>query len=653
MRGESAPARSRATLYVLAAAAAALALVVALVATRAAPNAAPNAARTSATPDASPPLATHEHDEAAALAVSSPAPEPQPLRVALAPSERPEPSSTARSPRAPVAGIVLEPDGSPAAGVELVLRSPLLGSLFDRGATSVRERVTTGADGRFATLEGFPAKRVKARGRRGSGRLLFVDDSHEHDAGREPCDWTLRLVARPELRLRIVGAGEIVPSRWRARVAGVERDCAWETLRDGEPLPWFRCSPHRAIGPARVLVASTDGVWSGAAAIATAQPVAPLEVTIEVESVGAVLHGRVLEATGDPVAGASVFIARVRDGDRPIDRFLSTDFFTHRSTGPSGWYELQGSEPGTYRIRVTAVGTFGRERTLERVVDVPAGDAELEPFVFADLSGTLEGRVRSIDGEPLPWLALRLRPRDDPGAAQEVRVLRNSRASESFRFERVPLRACELSLLPGVPGAFEPITRLVTPPLDDIELVVPRAGGFRAVTLRAIDAATRQPIELAVEASVSTSTLWRPANARAIGGDVLTISVPAGGAFAWFVAASGYRPARGTAEDLPSDGSLLEVPLERGWGAVVRLHRGAIDGLGPWTPPDPSLAGVALLADGETVALTDATATALVSLPRRPATLTFEGSVLSPHETLMHVETQLGFALLPAQPLDR
>ncbi len=570
-----------------------------------------------------------------------PAPAPEPVRAAVVAPEPAEPDVEARPfgdvRAARVAGRVLDADGEPVPDLELRLRAALLGLVGDDESKWLTEQIVTDADGRFESVELFPAGRVTARSQ-GSG-APHVLARHAHLAGRSRCDWTVRMGAAPTFRLRIEGAGAIDPARWRARLvyvdeAGDERAWRWQPLAAGEPLPWIRypqsTGAGRTLRQPRIEVASRDGVWRGAAAVATATPDDPLVVAVEPEAVAAALAGSVVGSEGQPLSGVAVALARLDAGDAQEETVSAT-------TDEEGGFVFDARAPGRYRLDVGVALPFALPaQTKSLALELGAGVTELEPLVLDRVAGDVWGSVFCDSGDT-PSAALSLRPLDRPDSEPCVAL---AAADGAFAFGNLPPGDYELSALPVRTGSFEPLVEIVTPPLSHLELTVSACGGSRPVRLRAVDAQTGEPIG-DFTASVCTDSVWEPQEEWSFGVAV-TLDVPLRGGFTWLLLADGYRPARGGPADLPADGSTLDVPLERGWAGVLRLRTRAsaptiaqpvldyqgmpIGGDPPlWTPPEPAMAGVEIRADGEPVARTDASGTAVISLPRAPSSISIPG----------------------------
>ncbi len=510
-----------------------------------------------------------------------------------------------------VAGVVLAPDGAPAAGVE-----PVRHAIAPAG---------TIADARAPAVD------------------VGVARSGDAQAELDPRDEAERPVARRARRVVVLHAVEVevdarVPARARA-----DRPRRKQLLRHEAPLRVRLHAPDLARGVAilrypraeleeaasasfpRVEVESTDGVWHGIAPIASAAPLGPLDVEILVEEVRASVAGVVLTKTGVPIFDVAVSLDLL---DAPDGRG-----FRRRSSGAS--YTFARCPPGCYRLRAALKeDVYGVAAQRERIVVVSAGENRLEPLVFDEVVGGVDGRACHPDGE-LARCVVDLR-RVDGGALPPAAlgVLRWFRDGESryskgrghrsghFAFGTLPRGTYELTLEPEWPGSFAPVERTLVPPSHDLEITLSDHVPPRIVHLVPIDRASGAPIDRPVVVVTATDSHWsstfllRP-------GDV---EAPPTGSFAWSLRMDGFRPALGDSSDLAG---ALEVPLEPGWGALVRFRRAATKSRllsnVERTPLDPAVANLDVFADGVLVAQTDATGTALLTLEQRPETLTVGG----------------------------
>jgi protocatechuate 3,4-dioxygenase beta subunit len=143
----------------------------------------------------------------------------------------------------------------------------------------------------------------------------------------------------------------------------------------------------------------TNAPVSPAARVELAQPMEPAPVAAKPKTARAALEGRVLDRFGAAVAGARVTIAA--DTGFPIDLELEREFPWLRrqraETNSDGRFRFDAVEPGSLQVAVSAGGFAPFE---QRGVAVPAGGAELEPFVLAR-GAILSGIVVDPDGRPV------------------------------------------------------------------------------------------------------------------------------------------------------------------------------------------------------------------------------------------------------------
>lgn len=113
---------------------------------------------------------------------------------------------------------------------------------------------------------------------------------------------------------------------------------------------------------------------------------------------GAVVHGRVIDATGNPVMGVAIFTSRI---DAPTGSPLTIG---RETTGIDGYFSLSGLAPATYRLCLDPQGkqyldpcewseapvTVQLERNgLIRGIDVPVEEADIVSIEVEDQADTL------------------------------------------------------------------------------------------------------------------------------------------------------------------------------------------------------------------------------------------------------------------------
>ncbi len=204
----------------------------------------------------------------------------------------------------------------------------------------------------------------------------------------------------------------------------------------GEPIPGVRLwIPN--VRPPRVLrgaVTGADGTYrldhlpSGEFSVAYAVPdgvvhefqnldngplvaekitVGPDEQRIDVDFTferGACVSGRVLDEAGDPVEGVRVSATNFHHVQRPSRHLVTSE----TKTAADGAYRLCGiapSEEWTYQLTLSA-GGYGR---IESEPICVTGDISNQNFVAKDCA-TISGRVVDTDGNPVPTVAISLKP---------------------------------------------------------------------------------------------------------------------------------------------------------------------------------------------------------------------------------------------------
>lgn len=375
------------------------------------------------------------------------------------------------------------------------------------------------------------------------------------------------------------------------------------------------------------------------------------------ERVGAVVTGEVVTADDEPLDATVTFTRLDADGERTLEA-LETTF---------GFFE-QRCPPGRYRVEAVLKGELlGEPARRERVVVVGTGEVELDAFVFEELVGGVDGVVLCGTGVMSSYTA-RLRPL---GGERRPRAMFQSDRSivlrldgdylttgrlghDRFEFPLLPRGAYELTIEPPWPGLFEPVTQTVVPPAHALDIRLGHCARPSSIRLVPVDRATGAPLSDVFLVLVATDSLWHVTVAETLPAQPATeVDGPPQTSFVWALWTPGRAPAHGRSDELPADGEPLRVPLDAGWGGVVRL-RPASQRSATWhsvlrTPLDPSVAGLELFADDVRVAVTDECGTAFVSLPQRPSAITVPGwRTLSPADVVELVERG---SVLDVEPL--
>jgi uncharacterized GH25 family protein len=188
----------------------------------------------------------------------------------------------------------------------------------------------------------------------------------------------------------IEGAGGMSPDpRWM--LPG--RDPAAASAADG----FFRVG-DRAAGAKVDLVARKEAYSLGRLSGVTAPTAEPVTVTMAPASA---VRGRVADEGGEPVSGAHVLLMVERAGGG----FGFQAMEGNGESGDDGRFAIEGVEPGTVRVTVSAPGYLPLERSG---VEVPAGK-DLEGLDLVVRAGaSVVGTVFAPDGRPAVGAQVRL-----------------------------------------------------------------------------------------------------------------------------------------------------------------------------------------------------------------------------------------------------
>ncbi|WP_394839466.1 carboxypeptidase regulatory-like domain-containing protein [Pendulispora rubella] len=153
-----------------------------------------------------------------------------------------------------------------------------------------------------------------------------------------------------------------------------------------------------------------EGVLPGRYDVAITCPDAALEdsyppITVATEDVtgatwnvksGFTVQGKIVDATGQPVAGATVLAQTVGQGRDPRARVAWKDARSEKD----GAFRLRGLAPATYRVHVDDQGTTAMKEPLEVKVDRNIDGLR----IVLPASGSIEGTVVDGTGAPVPKL---------------------------------------------------------------------------------------------------------------------------------------------------------------------------------------------------------------------------------------------------------
>lgn len=256
--------------------------------------------------------------------------------------------------------------------------------------------------------------------------------------------------------------------------------------RSGEPLEGARVSMNWAFLPA--VRTGADGVyelpgWTGQGR-GYLHVVAPGFVQFAFKvgdgalpdiplSRGATWHGRVVDAQGEPVAGALVAARRL---DRGGGAAPSLGSATSRADGT---FSLDGLDSPAHLLVIRRAG-FGR---IARVVEGHGRDSDLGDLVLPPPC-EVRGTVTDAAGVPLPRTAVRLTPTERHGGDLR-RLVRTTDDLGRFSFPNLEVGSFELSVGPRQdPLLGESVSLTTEEPLADLRLSL---SAMRTVVVRVVD----------------------------------------------------------------------------------------------------------------------------------------------------------------------
>ncbi len=335
----------------------------------------------------------------------------EPFRIA--PGDSPKRVDLSMDPGSRVSGRILRPDGSPWGGGTVLLTPELSAVLSGRPARVLS--VAADEDGAFA-FDRVGAGVYVLRPADAPGNPFTLDPySIEVEAdGSMPIEG---------LALQAVEAGpprDAAPSAEGAISGEV-------TGPDGDPAPGVRVEAWRNGDPRDALSGESDAkgrfsvtglegvlydlVVEDDAGVGMLQSVAPgAEVTLRL-SPPATVEGTVLDARGNPVAGASVVLT---PQDRPLGDTRSLAWqnmmesgFGSRPTDAEGRFAFRSVSPGTYVVRAKDADIGAGE---SRPLTLAGGDHVSDLRVTLYSGVPFAGEVVDASGDPVSGAVVRLAP---------------------------------------------------------------------------------------------------------------------------------------------------------------------------------------------------------------------------------------------------
>jgi hypothetical protein len=565
-----------------------------------------SAAADETAPDAETPASTEE------------TPAPEPAREQLPQSDAGSGTSVPAPP----------PDSAPLRGLlsDVATGEPLPFYLLRvSDASGKREDLFTDEQGRFASASPTPSGTIRIQPMDTvlhPRSLPEIVREHRVANGEAP-DVDLSVPSGPTYRLAITPTDAVPPTEFRAKLFVINAFSAHANI-DGEPVrtalageaPWIRFEPvpedyDRA---ERIELQSRDGFWVGGAKVAAARGVAPDSVAVQLEA-RAVLEGRVVDAAGAVVAGASLTL---------IDEAVSkARVVGTRQTDKDGRYRYEALKEGAGTLKVATL----RHEPQAAAVRLPAGFVATQDFVLQPLAsaGDIRGRLESETGSFLSPIDVTLRARESAATAQGVPWEARCRVRWEevegrhvgrFEFTALPVGTYEVRVNDVRDSwlRWNPRSLTASPPSSELRFVVHDDLALAEFAFRARDADNGAKLDgvLAALDVKERRGVWRKLAYEA---PVLE-RFPLELRFTWRLDLEGYRPAAGDEKvfslEETRDGRVwkfAEVDLERGWQEALRILGG---------PKRKPLSGASVRLDGRDAGTSGNDGMVTVRSPERP-----------------------------------
>ena len=292
---------------------------------------------------------------------------------------------------AAASGTVVDPAGKPVAGARVrAVSAASFGFAFGGGA---RDGVLTDARGRWS-IAALPAGTFRFSASQekhgpGTSAPVILDGRVEHKG------IAIAVEAGAHIAGRVVDhAGAPVASA-AVRIAVASRGFGGEPARQAFTDDKGRFDIDGLPRKAAELVASSDSASSDITALDLAAKPAQLDLRIALD-IGGTIGGTVVDAKGQPIAGAQVMAAPETGGRRDNMSNWRLRGLSQDVTDSAGRFEIHGLPDGGYRLRAARSGDDPMGLWQRPGVAAQVGDLSVRLVVPDD--GKVKGKVLFADG---------------------------------------------------------------------------------------------------------------------------------------------------------------------------------------------------------------------------------------------------------------
>ncbi len=471
--------------------------------------------------------------------------------------------------------------------------------------------------------------------------VLRIEDAERRSAdGRD--ELLLRVPYGPTYPVQIAGTAGV--GGWRARLVEHASDGTVHSGRffdlfappDGGPWLLRTERPWEPNLPGSTFVIEARNLEENGRSdpLRSAVGVYPEVVPITPSRTIGSLQGWVVDTAGEPQKGARVSAV-------PLGVELADARFQTSTSGGGGLFLIRDLPTGSYRLHVQ--GRRGQppvevdwkvEPGFQEVGDiaiephVPAGRIEgrLANRSGAALEGPLRVRLRAIDGRPFELLDVTHPAGMQIFSSTAVTGEEDRQDGQVFEFASVPAGTYELSVLPHAGIPWTPETLVVSPPNTEVLFV---REDERALYQHAFEVFGEHVPQGSYALQIHFDGAFSP---ELCAGDPRFLA-PRDARFTWSLRARGFQAAHGDESAFRTTGGrrVARVQLRPGWGGRLFLRDlgGGLlhddDAAGSYSVVlRPGIPNARVFADGEEVAVSDASGLVTLALEERPEEIRIE-----------------------------